>query len=569
MNMPVVAQSAETVDSAEIAFPRLSSAELSALAMFATCQEMTDGQVVFRAGEPDIDLFVVESGQIDIHNPADGNRLIATHTAGEFAGDIDLLTRRPIIVTGIARGRTRLLRVPGGRLRELLNRVPGLSQKLLSAFQARRALLARAGVLGLRVVGPGDCRDTTLVREFLHKNFVPFTWFDSRSEQGQAALGQWGSPRKSPVVECGDGRLLVNPSLRELAHGAGVWRDCPTETLDLAIVGAGPAGMTAAVYAASEGLSTAVFDRLGPGGQAGGSSKIENFIGFPAGLSGAELATRGVLQMLKFGARIAAPISVERLEPAQRPGDLHTLQLDCGARVQARVVLVATGVNWRKLDVEGADRFERAGVYHACTTVEALLHDGTDVAVVGAGNSAGQAVMFLSECCPDRTVHLLVRRKLGPGMSDYLSGRIRAARNVKVHEGVEVSAVYGSRRVEAVGLRRFHADGNGSGGDGPAAPSQTLPVSAVFVFIGAEPRVDWLPDAAARDSHGYLLTGTDAARSGRWPLADRDPCPLETTLPGVLAAGDIRAGSTKRVGFAVGDGSLAVTCVHKLRAMQH
>ena len=276
------------------------------------------------------------------------------------------------------------------------------------------------------------------MREFLYKNFVPFTWFDPETEEGQKVFQALGSPRKTPVIECGDGQILVNPSLQELARGAGIWRHCPTQDIDFAIVGAGPAGLAAAVYASSEGLSTLMLDRLGPGGQAGGSSRIENFIGFPAGLSGADLATRGVLQMLKFGARIVAPVEVQKLVPAQSANGFHVLQLDCGAEIRCRVLLLALGVRWRRLEADGADRFTGAGVYYACTTVEADLYDGTDVAVVGAGNSAGQAVMFLAECCPTRKVHLLIRRTLGPGMSEYLANRIRAAANVVVHEQTEI-----------------------------------------------------------------------------------------------------------------------------------
>jgi thioredoxin reductase (NADPH) len=559
---PPTAYPQPTHDAADAAFPRLDADDFAALYPLACCQEYQDGDAVFRAGDADIDLFVVESGALEILNPSAGNATVTTHGPGEFAGDVDLLTRRPVIVTAIARGRTRLLRVPGARMREVLNRVPRLGEKLIVAFQQRRALLSQKGVLGLRVVGPGTCRDTTVVREFLHKNFVPFTWYDSASAEGRRALAGWGSPRKSPVVELGGGRVLLNPTLRELARGAGVWRECPDQTVDLAVVGAGPAGMTAAVYAASEGLSTLVLDRLGPGGQAGGSSKIENFIGFPAGLSGTELATRGVLQMLKFGAKMAAPVDVERMEPAANPGEPHVLHLDCGARVRSDVVLVASGVKWRKLEAKGAERFERAGVYYACTSVEALLHEAQDVAVVGAGNSAGQAVMYLAECCRGRRVHMLIRNKLGPGMSEYLSGRIRATGNVVVHEGVEVAEVLGGRHLEAVVLKPRDA----AAGDGN--PGTALPVQAVFVFIGAEPSATWLPEGVARDPLGYLLTGADAVKCGRWPLADREPCPLETTIPGVLAAGDIRAGSTKRVGFAVGDGSLAVTCVHRLRTLR-
>ena len=261
--------------------------------------------------------------------------------------------------------------------------------------------------------------------------------------------------------------------------------------------------------------------------------------------------------MLKFGARIVAPVEVEKLVPAKSPNDFHVLHLDCGAEIRCRVMLLALGVRWRRLEAEGADRFTGAGIYYACTTVEADLYDGTDVAVVGAGNSAGQAVMFLAECCPSRKVHLLIRRTLGPGMSEYLANRIRATANVVIHEQTEIDAVDGNRRIEEITLK----SNNG-------AAKRRMPCSAVFVFIGAEPSAEWLPAEIGRDANGYLLTGTDVVRSGLWPRTDRDPCPLETTLPGVLAAGDIRAGSTKRVGFAVGDGSLAVTCAHRLLSIQ-
>jgi len=502
----------------------------------------------------EIDLFVVQSGHIDILNPTDDDRLIVSHGPGEFAGDIDLLTRRPVIVNAVARGDgVVLLRVPNSKIRDVLNAVPRLGEKMITAFAARREQLQRGGVLGLKVVGPKSCRDTTIVREFLYKNFVPFTWFDTEQADGREQWKAIGSPKKTPAIECADKTMLYNPSLLDLAKCAGIWRHCPSDEVDLAVVGAGPAGIAAAVYAASEGLRTVVLDRLGPGGQVGGSSLVENFIGFPAGLTGADLATRGVLQMLKFGAKMVAPVSVDEIEPTA-DGSAHTLHLSCGTQLRAQVVLVATGVRWRKLEAPGCEGFERQGIYYACTSVEAFNHQGQDVAVVGAGNSAGQAAMFLAERCA-RQVHLLVRREqFGPGMSDYLADRIRAQPNITVHTGVEVSAVHGARRIESADLR--HKDGRTS----------NLPLSGIFVFIGAEPHVGWLPESVARDKLGYLLTGADAAASGRWPLKDREPTPLETTLPRVLAGGDVRAGSTKRVGFAVGDGSLAVTCAHRIRA---
>ena len=315
--------------------------------------------------------------------------------------------------------------------------------------------------------------------------------------------------------------------------------------------------MSAAVYAASEGLKVCVLDRLGPGGQAAGSSRIENFIGFPSGLTGTDLATRAVLQMFKFGAHLSVPMTVLSLEPAATDADPHVLHLDCGASLRAHTVLAATGVRWRKLDAPGADRFERAGVYYACTSVEVEEHRGTDVCVVGGGNSAGQAAMYLAEHCA-ATVHVLVR---GPGlantMSDYLSDRLRNTPNVRLHFGTVVAEVFGTRRITGVDVAP-----RGGG------PRERVDCTAVFVFVGSDPHTTWLGDAVARDAAGYLLTGVDAERSGHWPLAGRPPCPLETTLPRVLAAGDVRAGSTKRVGFAVGDGSLACTCTHTLRTLR-
>jgi thioredoxin reductase (NADPH) len=525
---------------------------MSLLKPMATPCSFEDGERIFRAGDAEIDLYVVESGEMEILNPADGNEPVVTHGPGQFSGDIDLLTRRPVLITAVAKGQTELLRIPGARLHEVMNKLPHLAEIMLVAIQERRRLLTERGMLGLKVVGPGKCKDTMLVREFLFKNFVPFNWFDSASEKGKELMTAWGSPQRSPVIKFNDGRQLINPSLRELAQTAGVWRHCPPGPVDLAIIGAGPAGMAAAVYAASEGVSTVVLDRVGPGGQASASSKIENFIGFPSGLSGAELATRSALQMLKFGASLVAPVIVEEIEAVSKPEDGHLLHLDCGTNLFARTVLVAAGVRWRKLEAEGADRFESQGIHYACTAVESVLYDNQDVGVVGGGNSAGQAAMYLAECCLTRTVHVFVRGRLGSAMSDYLVSRIRGASNIVVHEGEEITAVHGAPRLESVTLKS----------------GKTIPLSAIFVFIGAEPGGTWLPERIVRDKLGYILTGVDALQSGRWPLEVREPCALETTVPGILAAGDIRAGSTKRVGFAVGDGSLAVTCVHKLTAIR-
>src|SRR5258708_5872409 len=275
----------------ETAFPRLTSAELALVRRLPKPCDYADGDVVFRAGQPDIDLYVVESGQMEIRNRTD-SRLIAVFEPGNFSGDIDMLTGRPVMGMGVVRGPTRLLCVPNGQLRSLINRVPSLGEKLIIAFTRRRELLSQMGGLGLRVFGPGRCRATSTVREFLYKNFVPFHWLDTETESGKQALAALGSPPAAPVIECGNGRILVNPSLQQLAIEAGVWRHCATQDVDFAIAGAGPAGTTAAGYASSAGVSPLVFRHLGAGGQVRASSRLSNFFRFPPGLAARRLADR-------------------------------------------------------------------------------------------------------------------------------------------------------------------------------------------------------------------------------------------------------------------------------------
>jgi thioredoxin reductase (NADPH) len=535
-------------------FPRLSIGEMALVRDRAERRACADGEVIFKAGDADIPFYVVESGELEIVNPSDSDTRITAHRPGEFAGDIDLLTRRPVIVTAIARGpNTVLLKVKGDDLRHLLGTVPKLGEKLINAFSLRREKLSQSDVYGLKVIGGGTDAGAMEIKEFLQRNFVPYTWFDAAKDKGRAALDAVNKRLdETPVVVCGDGSVLTKPTLRQVAKCAGVQRACPDEVFDVAIVGAGPAGMTAAVYAASEALKTVVLDRLGPGGQAGGSSLIENFIGFPSGLSGTELATRGVLQMLKFGALLVAPAAVQKIDAPRDPKQPLTLHTDDAGVIHAKSLLIATGATWRKLSADNADRFERAGIFYAATSVESRVCTGKDAVVIGGGNSAGQAAMFLSEC--SKRVHMLIRGpRLEEGMSDYLVARIRSCDRIAVHENTEVTKVLGDKQLEGVEIIDSESSGR-----------SVIECAAVYVFIGAEPNTRWLPDAIRRDDRGYVLVGNEAQRSGAWPL-DREPCPLETTLPRVLAAGDVRCGSTKRVGFAVGDGSLAVTCVHRLR----
>jgi thioredoxin reductase (NADPH) len=434
----------------------------------------------------------------------------------------------------------------------VIQEIPDLSDKLLEAFQTRRTMLERSGFVGVRLFGHVGDPDVTVIREFFDKNKVPHTWIDADATDGRAALESLGvSPDQLPFVSCNRGTRSPRPTVTRLAECLGLKRQISTEPFDLVIIGAGPAGLAAAVYGASEGLRTIVLDRFGPGGQAGSSSRIENYMGFPAGMTGADLANRGYLQALKFGAELVAPVEVRSMTCE---GKIHRLVLDDGQIVRGRSVLIATGATYQRLPVVGCERWDGVCIYYSCTTVHARACQSARAAVVGGGNSAGQAVMFLADHTPG-AVLLLRGGDIRKSMSDYLARRIERHSKIEVICHVEVDAVERDHAITHLRLRGV------KGGD-----TRELDCSAVFVFIGAQPRTDWLPPSVAVDSKGFILTGADAAKSDRWPLTDREPCIVETTCPGVFAAGDVRSGTTKRVAFAVGDGALAVTCAHRVLA---
>jgi thioredoxin reductase (NADPH) len=411
-------------------------------------------------------------------------------------------------------------------------------------------MLEHSGFVGVRLLGRLGDPAVTEIREFFDKNKVPHTWVDTDTLDGKTAMDKLDvAPDQLPFVACPLGSRSPRPTVARLAECLGLKRPIRSEPFDLVIVGAGPAGLAAAVYGASEGLSTLVLDRFGPGGQAGTSTRIENYMGFPAGLSGADLANRGYLQALKFGAELVAPVEVRSLTTE---GKIHRLELDDGQVVSGRTVLIATGASYQRLPVAGCERWEGAGIYYSCTAVHARSCRDGRAAVVGGGNSAGQAVMFLAENTAGARL-LLRGGDLRKSMSDYLAKRIERHPKIEIFRHVEVDAVEGNGTLTGLGLRDMRGGG-----------THALDCPAVFVFIGARPRTDWLPPSVAVDPKGFILTGADAARSGFWPLAEREPCTVETTCPGIFAAGDVRSNTTKRVAFAVGDGALAVTCAHRV-----
>ena len=536
------------------AFPKLDEDQIHLLGRFATLKSFRPGDTLFEAGETDFKFYIVKSGEVDIiaHGP-NQDLVVTTHEAGEFTGDIDILTRRPSIVSGIAKTQCEVYEISSEDLRRILNEIPRVSDVLLRAFLMRRQLIEESGLAAARVVGSRYSKDTHRIREFLSRNRVPFAWIDLESDsQVDKVLTQFQiSPEETPVVICGGGRLLRNPSNTELANCLGIRKPLNNVVYNLAIVGAGPAGLAAAVYGASEGLKTLILDRIGPGGQAGTSSKIENYMGFPTGLSGADLAARAVVQAHKFGATLTAPAEVVKLTTEH---GYHVLHLESGEEVAAKCVLISAGASYRKFVVEGCERFEGSGIYYSATPIEAQLCFGAQVVVVGSGNSAGQAAVFLSERA--RKVLLLIRgNDLGKHMSHYLVKRIEGTSNIEVRRNTQISKIHGDKALTGADLTSTET-----------SKTETVETSAIFVFIGAVPHTSWLPAAIELDQDGFVKTGQQVADSKAWPLR-RQPFLLETSCPGIFAAGDVRLGSIKRVASAVGEGSMAVQLVHQYLAI--
>ncbi len=536
-----------------IAFPKLTEVQLAALGRctLTKLRPFRAGDKLFAACDRDQRFFVVKAGAVEIVDESgDKPKTVTVHGPGEFTGDVGQVTGRPAIVSAVARTDGEAYEVSPDALRELLNNHPDLGDLVMQAFIARRQLLTGSGKFtGLRVIGSRYSRDTFRVRDFLSENRVPYTWLDLEADpQVQQLLTQFGlGVADTPVIAWGGKALFRNPSNRELADALGLRRPLEKGVYDLVVVGAGPAGLAAAVYGASEGLRTLVLERSGPGGQAGRSMRIENYLGFPTFITGAELANSAVLQANKFGARLPVPTPVTRLTFDNSYAVLH---LDGGEAVTAKCLLIATGAEYRRLGVEGCEPLEGRGVYYAATPLEAQMCRGSDVVVVGGGNSAGQAAVFLAGQV--RKVYLVVRGdNLYKNMSSYLAHRIEQTPNIELLLNTEVVCLHGDGRLSKVELV-----------SNKAGERRTVAAAALFSFIGASPRTDWLPPEVERDAKGFVRTGAPLAMSPHWSRR-RQPFLLETSRAGVFAAGDVRSGSVKRVASAVGEGAMAVQFVHE------
>jgi thioredoxin reductase (NADPH) len=541
-----------------IAFPTLADSELTVLETLGIQRPVTVGEYLYREGDTTYDFYVIRSGAVEIVVRSDGEeRIITRHGPGQFLGELNLLTGQRVYLSARVLEAGVVIVVPRAVLQHVFATNPGLSDTILAAFLARRSRLLSGAAAAIRVVGSRFSPESLRIREFLARNRIPHKWLDpDRDAAIEHLLREFAvTPEELPVV-IASGSLLRHPTPGGLAQYLGLTIDSlPERCFDLVVVGAGPAGLAAAVYGASEGLRTLVIELAAVGGQAAASSRIENYLGFPTGISGGDLTQRAVVQAEKFGAHLTSPCAAASLR--EEAGHL-VISLSNGTDVTGRAVIVASGANYRRLDAAHLADFEGNGVYYAATEMEARLCAGSPVVVVGGGNSAGQATLFLA--ASGSPVIVVIRgHELGASMSRYLVDRIEADAHIDVRTNSKITSLDGDRTLTSV---RVNTEGFEVG----------LPCVALFSFIGADPAAGWLSGCATLDADGFVLTDRSLGKAHldeRWEALGRQPLPFETSYPGLFAVGDVRAGSIKRVAAAVGEGSAAVRSVHEYLAFAH
>jgi thioredoxin reductase (NADPH) len=537
-------------------FPTLTPAQTDRLRPLGSERTVADREILFEQGSENVPFHVVLDGGVAIYVSSPlGEHVVVVHEPGGFVGDIDTLSGRGAVVAARAQGPTRLLVIDRTRLHQVVQLDAELSEILLRAFILRRLALVSQGRGDLVVLGSRYCAYTLRLEEFLTRNGRPHTYLDlDREENVQTVLDSFNVGVNDVPVVVARGTVLKHATIEQVAELVGINRVDQTVVRDVIVIGAGPAGLAAGVYAASEGLDVLVIESESPGGQAGTSSRIENYLGFPTGISGLSLTGRAFIQAEKFGAEISVARTAIKLACERRP---YRVELPGEVSLQAKAIIIATGAKYRKPEIENLKRFEGMGVYYAATQLEANYCNEQDVIVVGGGNSAGQAAVFLSGCA--RKVHMLVR---GPGlketMSRYLIRRIEETQNIELRTRMRIDVLEGERNIDRVVCF-----------DAARGDRLTLPARHVFIMTGADPNSGWLDNCVELDDKGFIetdvaLTPDKLARAG-WPLA-RAPYAFETSLPGIFAVGDVRANSVKRVAAAVGEGSACVQIVHRVLA---
>jgi thioredoxin reductase (NADPH) len=547
-------------DTESIAFPKLNDRQLGLLEPLGQHRTLRKGEFVFKAGERDFGMTVVLSGELEVFETRDGiEQILATPGPRDFVGDVAMLKGTSALAS--ARGKaeeSEVLIVGAAELRKALVDLPGLGEPIVRAFIMRRERLQRdREFAGFRIIASSESREGHRIDDFLAKNHIPHRVIGFETEEGRVLCQRLNVNRRDlPVLIDSRGFPLRKPSLREVAQVAGLLRPLAqqgeTQILcDLAIVGAGPAGLAASVYAASEGLKTVVLESYAPGGQAASSSLIENFFGYPTGISGGDLTSRAQLQAFRFGANFSTPTQVLSLEFREGVYGAQLHVEGCSATLLAKCVLIATGAEYRRIEAEGREAFEGLGIYYAATAMESRLCRGSTVIVAGGGNSAGQAAMFLSESA--EKVLLVIRgENLSKSMSSYLSNRVETQSNIEILRHTEIRRMSGGEYLESVELENVKT-----------GESRLVKTAAVFSMIGAKPCTSWLPPEIERDEKEFVKTGQAVKDAPAWKGSNRTPGPLETSRPGFFAAGDVRSGSVKRCGTAVGEGGMAVEGIHQ------
>jgi thioredoxin reductase (NADPH) len=535
-------------------FPELTPAQFDLLGRYGTLRKYPANSIVFAQGERHIPMFVIVAGSIEVSRGGPlGTHVMGVHGPGNFTGEVGTLAGRAAVATGRAATDCTLLVIDEPALRTLVITEADLSETIMRAFILRRMAFIADEAGALILIGSSDNPETLRLREFLTRNGQPAAYFDvdSQAETAHIAARFGVGANDIPAIVTPEGAVLRRPTTRALADAMGIGPDpLDGRQFDLVVAGAGPGGLAAAVYAASEGLRVAVLERSAPGGQAGSSSNIENYFGFPTGISGLGLAGRGLSQARKFGVEVAVPVSATGIACGDTASG-HFIDLDNGERIHARTVVISTGARYRTPALADLHRFEGRGVYYSAAFLEAALCTDQDVIVVGGGNSAGQAAVFLARYA--RTVHIVIRKAdLAASMSHYLVQRIAAASNIVLRPFTQIASLAGDAHLEQVVL---------ASADGASAP---MAVRHVFLFLGAEPNTAWLGDCVTLDAKGFVLTGASLPPTD-WPIA-RPPHFLETSRPGIFAVGDVRSGSVKRVAAAVGEGAAAVQSLHRVLA---
>ena len=536
-------------------FPKLIPSQIDRIAAHGRIRSVQPGEVLIEQGDTSVPFFVVITGEVEIVRPFDAyETLVTVHGSGEFTGEVNMLSGRRSFFRARATKPGKVIELDHQQMLTLVQTDAELSDILMRAFILRRVELIAAGVGDIILIGSTHSASTLRIKEFLMRNGHPYSYIDlERDPDVQNLLDNFKiSASEIPVLICRGQLALRNPSNQQIADCLGFNESVDqTHVRDLVVIGAGPSGLAAAVYGASEGLDVLVLETSSPGGQAGSSSKIENYLGFPTGITGQELAARAYLQAQKFGAHMLIA-KATRLICDRKP---YVIELENGDRISTRTVVIATGVQYRKLPLENLSRFEGAGVYYGATFVEAQLCGGEEVIVVGGGNSAGQAAVFLAQTA--KRVYMLVRSAgLAASMSRYLIRRIENSPTITLRPQTEIVALEGDNHLNSAYWR-----------NGKTGQTEKHEISHIFVMTGADPNTHWLNGCMALDSKGFIKTGPDLLPedlgAAGWPLT-RPPYLLETSLPGVFAVGDVRGGSIKRVASAVGEGSIAISFIHKV-----